>query len=100
MENKTVSGKISVEQEDTAFNAEELAQIFNYPSIGQLFDDSDSKGIESFLSRLSQTRENLERIIRSGSRDEADRADKAVRALRVTTDFLQTLQTLRQDQNK
>ena len=100
MDNKTFSGRTSGEREQIEFNADDLAQIFNYPSIGQLFDDSDSTGIENFLAKFSRTRENLERIIRSGSRDEAARADKAARALQITTDFLQTLQTMRLNQNK
>lgn len=100
MENKTFSGKPAIEEEQIEFNSEDLAQIFNYPSIGQLFDDSDSQGIEKFLSRLAGTRENLERVIRYGNRAEADRAEKAARAVRITTDFLKTLQTMRLDQNK
>ena len=100
MDNKTFSGKPATEEEQIEFNSEDLAQIFNYPSIGQLFDDSDSQAVEKFLSRLAATRENLERIIRYGKRDEADRAEKAARAVRITADFLKTLQTMRLEQNK
>ncbi|MGI9056711.1 MAG: hypothetical protein ACR2F2_13030 [Pyrinomonadaceae bacterium] len=100
MENNFFSGKSAPDEEQSEFNSEDLAQIFNYPSIGQLFDDSDSQRLETFRSRLSDTRENLERIIRYGSRDEAARADKAARAVQITLDFLKTLQKMRLEQNK
>ncbi len=93
MENETLSGKSA--ENESEFNAEDLAQIFNYPSIGQLFDDADSQNLEVFRSRLTNTRENLERVIRSGSRDEAVRAEKAARAIKITLDFLDTLQKIR-----
>lgn len=98
MENKTSTNETA--QQSADFDSEDLAQIFNYPSIGQLFDDSDSQSIEDFLKRLSATRENLERIVRYGSRDEADRADKATRAIQITLDFLKTLQKMRLEQKK
>lgn len=100
MDNKIFPGKSAPDKEQTEFNAEDLAQIFNYPSIGQLFNDSDSQRLETFRSRFSETRENLERIIRYGSRDEAARADKAARAIQITLDFLKTLQKMRLEQNK
>lgn len=100
MENKIFSGNAAPDAEQPEFNPEDLAQIFNYPSIGQLFEDSDSQRLEDFRSRLSETRENLERVIRYGNRDEAERADKAARAIRITLDFLKTLQKMRLEQNK
>ena len=96
MENEISSGKSS--ENESEFNAEDLTQIFNYPSIGQLFEDSDSQKLEVFRSQLKNTRENLERVIRSGSRDEAVRADKAARAVKITLDFLETLQKMRLEQ--
>jgi hypothetical protein len=96
MENETLSGKSA--ENESEFNAEDLAQIFNYPSIGQLFDDSDPQRLEVFRSRLSNTRENLERVIRYGNRDEADRAEKAARAVIITLDFLDRLQKMRLEQ--
>ncbi len=100
MENKNFPGKSVPDAEQTELYAEDLAQIFNYPSIGQLFDNSDSQRLADFRSRLSNTRENLERIIRYGSRDEAARADKAAHAIQITLDFLKTLQKMRLEQNK
>lgn len=96
MENKTLSGKTAEDQ--TEIDAEDLAQIFNYPSIGQLFDESDPQRLDVFRSRLINTRENLERVIRHGSRDEAGKAEKAARAVKITLDFLDTLQKMRLEQ--
>jgi hypothetical protein len=98
MENETLSGKSA--ENESEFNSEDLAQIFNYPSIGQLFDNSDPLRLEVFRSRLSNTRENLERVIRYGNRDEADRAEKAARAVNITLDFLDRLQKMRVEQHK
>ncbi len=98
MKNKTLSGEAA--QKENGFDEEDLAQIFNYPSIGELFEDSDSKKIEDFRSRLSRTSENLERVIRYGNREESERAARAVRAIRITFDFLKTLQTMRENQIK
>ncbi len=74
---------------------QDLAKLFNYPSIGELFSGNDSRRLDEFSLKLNNTRENLERIVRYGNRDEADRATRAVRGIEVTLDFLQTLQNLR-----
>lgn len=98
METNAFSGKTAQEQEEIEISEEYLAQLFNYPSIGQLFDDASLQKLDEFRSRLSGTRENLERIIRSGSRDEAGRAEKAVRSIQITLEFLDTLKKMRINQ--
>jgi LDH2 family malate/lactate/ureidoglycolate dehydrogenase len=81
-------------------DSQDLAKLFNYPSIGELFSGQDSQRLDDFSSKLQTTRENLERIVRYGNRDEAARATRAVRGIEVTLDFLKTLQDLRQQENK
>lgn len=93
MENNTLPAQPAEDRSEVEI--EDLSQIFNYPSIGQLFDDSDPQRLVVFRSRLTNTRENLERIIRYGNRDEANKAEKAARAVKITLEFLDTLQKMR-----
>ena len=80
--------------------SEDSAKLFNYPSVGELFSDSDSRRFDEFCAKLTATRENLERIVRYGSRDEAERATRAVRGIETTLEFLQNLQKLRLEAKK
>lgn len=85
---------------NTEFNQDDLAQLFNYPSIGELFGDGNGGRLDSFRQKLNITRESLDRIIRYGKRDEAESAAQALRAIEVTLEFLQTLQNLRLSNQK
>lgn len=87
-------------QNNSEFNQDDLAQLFNYPSIGELFSDNNGVGLNSFRQKLNITRENLERIIRYGKKAEADSAAQALRAVEVTLEFLQTLQKMRLSNQK
>lgn len=95
MENTAFSGKPAQEKDEIEISAEYLAQLFNYPSIGELFDDVSLQKLDDFRARLSNTRESLERVVRYGSRDEAEKSEKAVRSINITLDFLDTLQKMR-----
>ncbi len=79
---------------------DDLSKLFNYPSIGELFDDGDLHLLNDFRSRLSGTGENLERLIRSGSRTEAESAEKAANAVKITLGFLDTLEKMRAAEKK
>lgn len=82
-------------KEVSEFSAEDLAKLFHYPSIGQLFSGSDSTAISEFKSRMVSTRDQLEKIIRHGSREEADKAGAVIKSVDVTLDFLSSLQKMR-----
>ncbi len=82
-------------QTEPESSREDLAAIFNYPAIGELFSESDSSRLDEFCSKLTSTRDNLERIIRYGSKAEADSALRAVRGIEITLEFLQNLQKMR-----
>lgn len=81
-------------------NPPDLSRLFDYPSVGELFSTADTRRYDEFCAKLAATRENLERIVRYGSREESARAALAVRAVEVTLEFLQTLQQMRQDSQK
>lgn len=78
-----------------AFTEDDLAKIFHYPSIGQLFNDSTSASLDDFRLRMTTTRDQLEKIIRHGNREEADKAVTVIGGIDVTLDFLLSLQELR-----
>ena len=92
------TGKQTDELPATEQAPEDLSKLFDYPSVGELFSTSDSRRFDEFCARLGATRENLERIVRYGTRDEAERATKAVKAVETTLEFLQNLQKMRQNQ--
>ena len=81
-------------------DAEELAKLLNYPAIGELFSEKDSRRLDDFCARLNATRDNLERVVRYGNRAEAESAQRAARGIEVTLEFLQTLQKMRLAQRK
>jgi plasmid maintenance system antidote protein VapI len=88
MENKRQNGDDQSAQYDVA----DLAQIFNYPAIGELFSDNDGAKIEEFSTRLNSIRGDLERIIRHGNRAEADSALRANKGIETTLEFIYMLQ--------
>jgi hypothetical protein len=81
-------------------NSDDLAKLFDYPSVGELFSTGDTRRLDEFCAKLAATRENLERVVRYGSRDEATRAERAIKAFETTLEFLQNLQKMRQDSQK
>lgn len=85
----------NIGQAKTEDGTEDLAAIFNYPAIGELFSEADSIRLDEFCSKLASTRDNLERIVRYASRPEAESAMRAVRGIEITLEFLQKLQTMR-----
>ena len=73
----------------------DLTSLFNYPALGQLFEGADARPLEEMRARLARTRQDLERIVRQGSKEDAERAARAERAVGVTLDFLGELERLR-----
>lgn len=82
------------------FTAEDLAKIFHYPSVGQLFSDASSSALTDFQSRMTATRDQLEKIVRHGTREEADKAGIVVKSVNVTLDFLAAIQEIRVNESK
>jgi len=76
------------------FNQEDLAKLFNYPSIGQLFSEKEISNLEEFFAKLTATNENLERVIRYGNQSEAEKATRASQAIKITLEFLRNLEEM------
>ncbi|HYN85478.1 MAG TPA: hypothetical protein VER32_09505, partial [Pyrinomonadaceae bacterium] len=77
--------------------AADLASVFNYPSLGQLFDSTDTRALEEMRARLQRTSQDLERVVRQGPKEDAERAGRAARAVSVTLDFLNELDKMRRE---
>ena len=96
MQSKKSASKLTASDDAPQFSEEDLAKLYDYPSIGQLFSETDTRRLDEFCARLRATRENLERVLRYGDRADAERASRAVRAVEVTLEFLESLQKMRQ----
>ena len=96
MQNENQFNELAADEE----NSRNLAKLFDYPSVGELFSGNDTRRLDEFCSKLTTTRENLERIIRYGKADEAERSGRAARAVEVTLEFLQNLRRMRQKSQK
>lgn len=75
----------------------DLAGLFNYPSLGRLLEGGDPRVLEEMRGRLARTNQELERVIRQGSREDADRATRAARAVTLTLALLDTLDGMRRE---
>ncbi|HWS86726.1 MAG TPA: hypothetical protein VN282_07165 [Pyrinomonadaceae bacterium] len=75
----------------------DLSSVFNYPSLGQLFDAGDTRQLEEMRARLTRTGQDLERVVRQGPKEDAERAARAARAVSVTLKFLDDLERLRRE---
>ena len=85
----------TVEKEFSAapnFTAEDLAALYNYPSIGQLFSTADLHLLDEFRAKITRLYEDLERIVRRGSKEDAEKAARVADAVKITLEFLQTLE--------
>ncbi len=74
---------------------EDIAKILNYPSLDKLFDDNNPNALADIRVKFNQTKQDLERVIRQGSKIDAEKADKAMKALNITLDFLANLEELK-----
>ena len=69
----------------------DLSSLFNYPSLGRLFETLDSPALTEMRARMSVTNQDLERVVRQGSKDEAERAARILRAYQAAFKLLDDL---------
>lgn len=86
------SNQTSPNDSEIKFSQEEIARLFDYPAIGQLFSEPDNRRLNDFIVKLKTTDENLERVIRYAGQTEADKAARASQAVKITLEFLRRLQ--------
>jgi len=75
----------------------DLAGLFNYPSLGRLLEGGDPRALEEMRGRLARTNQELERVVRQGTREDAARAAQAARAVTLTLALLESLDGMRRE---
>ena len=70
----------------------DLSSLLNYPSLGRLFEGTDTQPLEEMRARLARTNQDLERVLRQGPKEDAERAGRASRAIGVTLALLEELE--------
>lgn len=87
-------------ENSTVETAETIKSLLHYPSLERVFDPTDARRLPALKQKMRSTIDDLERVVRRGSKDDAERAARAVEAFKVTLDFLDELETARQTQSK
>lgn len=86
---------LAVVTHNIATETEALASsVFHYPHLDQLFDKQNGSSIAVRRS-LEETRENLDRMVRSAKLEEANQAARVLRAYEVTISLIAELEQLR-----
>lgn len=76
--------------------SELIESLFKYPSLENVFDSQDAHQLAAMKSKMQATVDNLERVIRRGTKEDAGKAAKAVEAYRTALSFLNELEAIRQ----
>ena len=80
----------------TAEETETINSLLNYPSLEKVFDATDPRNPSAMKQKMQSTIDDLERVIRRGSKDDAEKAARAVEAYKIVLNFLDELETARQ----
>jgi pantoate kinase len=76
--------------------SEMIESLFKYPSLEKVFDRTDASRLAAMKRKMQATVDDLERVIRRGSKEDAAKAAKVVEAFRIALKFLDELETIRQ----
>lgn len=82
---------------ETQQGNEEMASLYHYPSLGRLFEQPQSEELRQMRARLERTSQDLERVVRQGSREDAERAARAARAYETVLGLLSDLEKLQRE---
>ena len=78
----------------TAEESELIESLFKYPSLETVFN-TETPQLAAMQRRMQTTVDDLERVIRRGTKEDAGKAAKVVEAYRITMNFLDELETIR-----
>lgn len=81
--------------QNPALTTEDIAALAHYPSLDKLFQDKDLSALSAMKTKLSQTFQNLERVIMRGSESDAKQAKFASLSVKNALEFLNTLEKTR-----
>ena len=80
--------------------ANDLSAFLKFPSLSRLFQGPDRAALAEMRSRLTQTNQDLERVIRQGTKQDAERATLASRSYNLTLELLKELEDNLRDMAK
>jgi cell fate (sporulation/competence/biofilm development) regulator YlbF (YheA/YmcA/DUF963 family) len=75
---------------------EDISKILNYPALDKLFDEHNPNALAEIRGKFDKTQQDLERVIRQGSKEDAEKAGKVSRAIKITLDLLDNIEELKQ----
>jgi cell fate (sporulation/competence/biofilm development) regulator YlbF (YheA/YmcA/DUF963 family) len=75
---------------------EDISKILNYPALDKLFDEHNPNALAEIREKFNKTQQDLERVIRQGSKEDAEKAGKVSHAVKITLEFLDNLEELKQ----
>ena len=73
----------------------DFAALYNYPLMCHLLESPDISALAEMRGRLAHTTQDLERVVRQGTKDDAARAARVIGAYQVTFGLLDELEQLR-----
>ena len=76
--------------------SEIIESLFKYPSLEKVFDSPDAPQLAAMKGKMQATVDDLERVIRRGTKEDAAKAAKVAEAYRIALKFLDELETIRQ----
>ncbi len=77
---------------------ETIKSLLNYPSLEKIFDQADWRSPAAMKQKMQSTVDDLERVIRRGTKDDAEKAARAAEAYKTVLSFLNELENARQAQ--
>src|SRR5918992_5192416 len=72
--------------------ANDLSVFLKFPSLSRLFQGPGQAALAEMRSRLTQTNQHLERVIRQGTKQDSERAVLASRSYNLTLKLLKELE--------
>lgn len=73
---------------------EDIKILVNYPALGKLFDSDNQGALNSLKEKMNLTQQNLERVIRQGSKEDAENAQQVIESIKVVVNFLEMLEKM------
>ncbi len=90
MENSKTDPSISPEEQEL------IETLLKYPSLEKVFDPADAPAFPAMKRKMQATVDDLERVVRRGSKEDAAKAAKVVEAFQISLKFLDELDMRRQ----
>ena len=83
-----------------AEEAEIIKSLLNYPSLEKVFDTNGARNSAAMKREMQSTIDDLERVIRRGTKTDAAKAARTIEAYKIVLNFLDELENARRAQAK